>query len=905
MIVTATNTVIATIPVGRALIGVAVTPDGARVYVANIDDNMVSVIATASNTVIATIPVGRGPLAFGKFIGGPSSGSPPVAVNETATTNANTPVTIDLTAGASGKPTSAALVGTPIGGTVSGFPATKVTFTPNKDFTGKASFQFTLANTKGKSNTATATITVKGVEPTAVNETATTVANVPAPIDLSKGASGSPTSAALVGTPVGGTVTGFPATKVTFTPNKDFTGKASFQFTLANAIGKSNTATATITVKGPDPNFKLSASAYCNPSPPVAPAVKLSWTAQGGTKFYDLYRNSELYSQNIAQTSFDNNANVVSGSAYAYFVVAHASAGDVESNLVSVAVPSGTCSPAALPDLVIQNLLLSRSSVAAGSNTVLKFIIHNKTPLNKGGLAAAPSVTHIRLSKSGDKVTVNDPLLLSLSTSAIAPEGDKTKADSVDVIEQVTIPNNQAAGSYYLWVILDSTSSAGQGPVNEQNDKVALPIVVTNPVAGPDLVVRNLNLNPAKISPGASTTVSFSIANQGLKTASVSTTKVILSTSNSDVSPTDLVLGSFSTPSLAPGQVLPKSASFTIPAGKPVGDYYLWVVLDANNSAGQTAAAKANDKAYQPLVLASDSGTVPLRYVKALGNTIKALKALRVHLAPVKLPDLLDEIKNQVENWKTIGEDINLLKTRDALLSSFQMVAKEDNSLAPEMDALEQRLNNLVATKLAIQGAVVIAKLGLDLSVDYMVGDYLQHKDWLPVAHSLADTFFYGTLAFLPAGQVQVFDVAWDQAILIWKETTGLDNDINNYIHSLVSSGSVDINAYWQAVTLSSSTKFADASRAERLKAFIASADAANQDNVDALWNQLSLTINSTKRPLVAWRIIQGLVHAREAEMLGHTEVANIYVSEVKSYVNWPTWVGVVLTGLRTQSLRQ
>ena len=38
--------------------GLAVTPDGKRVYVAILDDNNVSVIDTASNTVVATVPVG-------------------------------------------------------------------------------------------------------------------------------------------------------------------------------------------------------------------------------------------------------------------------------------------------------------------------------------------------------------------------------------------------------------------------------------------------------------------------------------------------------------------------------------------------------------------------------------------------------------------------------------------------------------------------------------------------------------------------------------------------------------------------------------------------------------------------------------------------------------------------------
>jgi YVTN family beta-propeller protein len=65
---TATNTVIATIPVGPSPVGVAVTPDGSKVYVANFSSNTVSVIDTATNTVIATIAVGSQPIAFGVFI---------------------------------------------------------------------------------------------------------------------------------------------------------------------------------------------------------------------------------------------------------------------------------------------------------------------------------------------------------------------------------------------------------------------------------------------------------------------------------------------------------------------------------------------------------------------------------------------------------------------------------------------------------------------------------------------------------------------------------------------------------------------------------------------------------------------------------------------------------------------
>ena len=64
---------LATTAVGSEPFGVAVTPDGCKVYVANGASNDVSVIATATNTVTAAITVGNGPVALGVFIFGPSS----------------------------------------------------------------------------------------------------------------------------------------------------------------------------------------------------------------------------------------------------------------------------------------------------------------------------------------------------------------------------------------------------------------------------------------------------------------------------------------------------------------------------------------------------------------------------------------------------------------------------------------------------------------------------------------------------------------------------------------------------------------------------------------------------------------------------------------------------------------
>src|SRR5262249_12485216 len=60
---TASNTITATIPVGRNPASVALTPNSAFLYVANASSNTVSVVDTATNTVIATVPVGSLPIS--------------------------------------------------------------------------------------------------------------------------------------------------------------------------------------------------------------------------------------------------------------------------------------------------------------------------------------------------------------------------------------------------------------------------------------------------------------------------------------------------------------------------------------------------------------------------------------------------------------------------------------------------------------------------------------------------------------------------------------------------------------------------------------------------------------------------------------------------------------------------
>ncbi|MFF0311836.1 beta-propeller fold lactonase family protein [Streptosporangium sp. NPDC004379] len=58
---TATDRIIATIPVGRTPIRAAVGPDGSRLYVTDNGDDTVSVIDTATDAVVSVLPVGEAP----------------------------------------------------------------------------------------------------------------------------------------------------------------------------------------------------------------------------------------------------------------------------------------------------------------------------------------------------------------------------------------------------------------------------------------------------------------------------------------------------------------------------------------------------------------------------------------------------------------------------------------------------------------------------------------------------------------------------------------------------------------------------------------------------------------------------------------------------------------------------
>jgi hypothetical protein len=200
---------------------------------------------------------------------------------------------------------SIAGVSTPVNGTVSYNSQTQVvTFTPATGYTGAASFTYTITDASGETASANASLTVKAQQPPVANNDSGFVAieNTTLTINASQllandtDPNGLALSISGVSNPVNGTVSYNAQTQVvTFTPTANYTGAASFTYTIADATNQTASATVSLTVDTATANESLfSASATpailaVNDPSAVELGVKFTADANGeitGIRFY-------------------------------------------------------------------------------------------------------------------------------------------------------------------------------------------------------------------------------------------------------------------------------------------------------------------------------------------------------------------------------------------------------------------------------------------------------------------------------------------------------------------------------------------------------------------------------------------------------------------------------------------
>ncbi|MEX0275352.1 MAG: gliding motility-associated C-terminal domain-containing protein [Flavobacteriaceae bacterium] len=131
-----------------------------------------------------------------------------------------------------------------------------ITYTPDPDYNGQDSFDYTVCNSVGDCSTATVTVNVAPIVD-AFDDSVTTVEETQIEIDVLDNDNDVPTSGSLTTTdPDGGSVTiddnGTPDDpsddRVIYTPDADFVGTDTFEYTICDADGNCETATVSVVV---------------------------------------------------------------------------------------------------------------------------------------------------------------------------------------------------------------------------------------------------------------------------------------------------------------------------------------------------------------------------------------------------------------------------------------------------------------------------------------------------------------------------------------------------------------------------------------------------------------------------------------------------------------------------------
>jgi len=245
-----------------------------------------------------------------------------------------------------------------------------------------------------------------------------------------------------------------------------------------------------------------------------------------------------------------------------------------------------------------------------------------------------------------------------------------------------TVPEDQAL-SEGLWSwrarAIDSKGAASDW-------SSALIFTVQVQVAKPDLVPKDLTLSASEVEAGGKVTVRFKVVNQGQSKANSSKTNVRLSLLPDRPTKDDPLLVSFETPALDPNQSVTHEVEVSIPAETKAGDYYVWVIVDADKTVGQSD--ESNDYLKAPLkvvetpsnrpplipnLLSPSDGSIvspmPTFRVKVTdpdGDQVKVVIELRFFSSPPQF----EEFKSFESDFVSSGQEVTVTIPTDQELGS-------------------------------------------------------------------------------------------------------------------------------------------------------------------------------------------------------------------------------------------
>lgn len=151
--------------------------------------------------------------------------------------------------------------------------------------------------------------------------------------------------------------------------------------------------------------------------------------------------------------------------------------------------------------------------------------------------------------------------------------------------------------------------------------------------AGPDLQIQTgiFALSATQAAPGEPISAAARVVNSGGMGSKATTANIRISRSATSPTTTDPLLATLTFGVLAPNTSVPLTASLRIPADYSAGPAFVWIILDPNSWAGQSASAEANDRTAVPITIVSKTATpttpttgqAPQAPVLEYGSTIR------------------------------------------------------------------------------------------------------------------------------------------------------------------------------------------------------------------------------------------------------------------------------------------
>jgi trimeric autotransporter adhesin len=268
---------------------------------------------------------------------------------------------------------------------------------------------------------------------------------------------------------------------------------------------------------------------------------------------------------------------------------------DESNNVFALPITVGT--PLSGPDVMVDLANLSQSQADPDEQVVASADVVNAGTDTTGAETRLKYYLSSDASYDGSDVYLNWDGVPAIGSQNFSSE-----------TANLRVPAATAPGLYYVLFVADQTAVVTE--TNEDNNVVALELIVGDYTPQPDLVVSGASVSTSLVRAGQAVAVTALVDNVGPIAAPTVKLKYMLST-DTTLSADDKQLSYDQVDSLGAGLVSPEDANLNITSATDAGDYYLLFVADADAQA--TELDESNNILAVPLSVTKDdpNGILP------------------------------------------------------------------------------------------------------------------------------------------------------------------------------------------------------------------------------------------------------------------------------------------------------